>query len=603
MCLADGSTISGNLTPLCGTTEIYNVTWQDWNSTYETHAQVTWSVDKGIIISYTNHSIVIEWNNCASEGYFDVYGSISVSESLGGQQGSVGVFFENLLTSSPEFCNGILGPPSVVVNFGSGNNPGAPLPSGATTYQYGTNCALQVGEYTIRNNSINCRGLWHNLTQDHTGNPNGYFLMINANDSRNEVYRAGVSNLNPSFRYEFSAWVGNLYVNGSGQDPNIRFEIYANGGLIARSGLIAVTVTAPTFQWQRIGFMFDIPPGVSSLEIVVVNTRNTTANEGNDMVIDDISFAPCYPSLLASFSNSGIVDRSYTCNNGTVNLFSSWPSVIPFNNPSYQWQRSANNGGTWANISGATSSNYTQTEPNPGIYMYRMYCYETATPAQYVISNEITYYVQLLVVEPRTTDFLSCNGSIPSGHLLGLFNLLYSEPNNPNALSYTYSWSPATYLNSPNSYSPFAIFPTPPPPPAGGNPPQPINYTYTLTVTNTNYGCVGSNTQIARVKAIRKVGVANAFAPAQASPNNVFVPINIEDQPGSEFSVWNRWGQRIFYSTGPTKLDYTWNGTYQGVLQPGDVYFWAVNLIGCPGFIYSASNGNGVPYGNVTLLR
>jgi gliding motility-associated-like protein len=599
---ADGPTITGKMLVLPGSVEIYTVTFTQWSVDFENHANVTWDVTGGTVISSNKHGITIQWNTL--QGYLNGSGIIAVNEDLAGQNGEANVVIENSETGTSEFCNGILGPASVAENFGNGLNPGPALPAGTTTYFYNTICSLDPGEYTVRSNSNLCRSAWHNIPNDHTGNANGYFLMINANDSRNEIYRKKVSGLNTSFQYEFSAWVGNLYSVDGGQDPNIRFEIYAlNGNSLGSSGTIVIPKTLPAFQWQRVGFMFTIPTNVSDIFVVIVNTRSNTQDAGNDMVVDDISFAPCYPAILASFSATALVEKAHTCNNGTVTLYSRWPSVIPFTNPSYQWQKSANNGIAWSNITGATTVSYTHTESTPGIYQYRMLSYETSNPSQFVTSNSITYYVQTMVVDAHTEKFYTCNGSVPAGTFPGFFRFLYSDPAEASILNFTYQWTPATYLSNTVTNPTYIRLPVPPVPAPGGPPAQPINYNYTLKVTNTNYGCSASNIQTASVQRPRKVGVANAFAPTQAPPNNVFVPINIEDYPGAEFWVYNRWGENVFYSKGPTKADYTWNGRYKGKLQPADVYYWTVTLPKCPNNIVSASHGDGVSYGDVTLLR
>ncbi len=598
----EGATISGNTSVWPGDIETYNVSWESWNSTYQNYANVGWDVTGGTIISSDKTSVTIQWNTL--EGYLDGTGSIAVNEDLGGQNAAMSITITNSVQSASGFCSGILGPAKVFVDFGSGSNPGAALASGTTTYQYNSSCALDVGQYTIVSNSNLCRSLWHNIPSDHTGNTNGYFLMLNASNSRNEIYRTTVTGLTTSLKYEFSAWVGNLYnVTGAQQDPNIRFEIYdPNGFLIASSGTIVVPVTSPTFQWQKIGFMFDLPPNVSSVQVVVVNARSTTTNEGNDMVIDDISFAPCYPGIIASYSSSSIVDKAHTCNSGTVNLYSSWPSAIPFANPSYQWQRSADDGASWTNISGATTVNYTQTESAPGVYQYRMFSYETSNPSQNIISNGLIYYVQMIVVDALTTNFYTCNGASASGQMPAMYRFLYSDPADAPTHNYTFLWSPSTYISNPNTASAYITLPGIPPPSDSGPAQPPVNYTYTFTVTNANYGCSASNTQTASVINPRKIGVPNAFSPNGDGVNEVFVPINIEDYPGSTFSIYNRWGTRVFYSEGPTKLNYTWDGTYYGVPQPQEVYFWVVTLKGCPNNIISSS-GEGVPHGDVTLLR
>lgn len=598
--------ITGDLYVFPSAYTIYNVTWEKWGVDFALYANVTWTVTGGTVIESDKHSIKIEWNELPKD-YMDGIGKVQVYEDLYGQEAELNISIINTTESISEFCDGVLGTPLIAVDFGSGTNPGTPLGSGKTTYQYNPNCALFPGEYSIVTNSNNCRSFWHNVSQDHTGNANGYFLMVNAGNNRNEIYSAVVNNLISDFRYEFSAWVGNLYKVSGAQKPNIKFEIYdlINGQMIASSGIIDIPETLPNFQWQRIAFMFDIPPTVSDVKIVIINTRREeTENVGNDMVIDDIGFAPCYPGIIASFSNSNMVGKSYTCSNGMVNLYSSWPSNIPFSNPVYQWQRSAQSGTMWENILGATSINFVQSENLPGIYHYRMIANDLSNPSQVLVSNELIFYVQKMVVDANTTNLFACNGSTASGNVKGIFQLLYSDPAKAGALTYTYNWSPTTYISYPNSNPAYITLPSPgTPPPVNGAPLPPIEYNYTLTVTSSQYGCTSSNIQTIKVYNPRKVMVPNAFTPDGDGSNDTFYPINIEDYPNSKFSVYNRWGQRVFYSSGPTANDYKWDGKFNGIPQPVEVYVWTVELSGCKNNIYSATYGEGIPKGNVTLLR
>jgi hypothetical protein len=59
----------------------------------------------------------------------------------------------------------------------------------------------------------------------------------------------------------------------------------------------------------------------------------------------------------------------------------------------------------------------------------------------------------------------------------------------------------------------------------------------------------------------------------------------------------------VFHSQGSTKLDYSWNGRYNGALQQQDVYVWGIHLSTCPSNIVSGSLGAGVDHGDVTLFH
>ena len=593
-CLADGPIITGNASPVSGSTETYTSNWEYWDNTFENYAVVTWEVTGGTILSKDKHTVTIQWNT--TQNYLDARGNIYVMEDLTGNQTWFDVAILDNTPGTSQTCGGILGPAKIVVNFGAGSNPGTALTAGTTTYDYEPFCAIDVNQYTIINAVNACRPGWTTVAHDHTGNTNGYMMMVNGNNTRGEFYRTTITGLNSDFDYEFSAWVGNLFDNTSGANPALRFQVYdLSGNELMSSGSIDVPVTIP-FAWQKIGYMVAIPPGVTAVTVVLSDVQ--TAGFGNDIVLDDISFAQCFPPVITSFSPTSQVTTAHTCLNGTVNLYASWPNnVDPFTNPSYQWQRNVSGTNVWTDIPGATALNFTLTEPSPGIFWYRMHAWETANPSQELYSNGIVYYVQQMVVNANTTNAYACAGNV-SQFMSSSYYLNYSDGGG----TYTFTWSPDTYL-TPNG-SGGATFNMSVAPPADGGPAvPPVNYTYTLTVTNNLYGCTASNTQTVIVHNPRKVYVPNAFTPNGDGNNDLFRPINIEDYPGSSFSVYDRWGTLVFYSTGPTQANYSWNGTYNGVAQPVDTYVWQVQMTGCPTQINGSTNGPGVPNGTVILIR
>jgi gliding motility-associated-like protein len=208
-----------------------------------------------------------------------------------------------------------------------------------------------------------------------------------------------------------------------------------------------------------------------------------------------------------------------------------------------------------------------------------------------------------MVVNAETENAYSCNGSVPSVQFGVAHSLQYSDPEELSFLTYSFVWSPTTYMNNPLVNPANIYLPVPPVPSPNGPPLGPITYNFTLQVTNNNYGCTASNTQTVVVNRPRKVFLASAFSPNGDGLNDLYRPINLEDSPGSEFWIWNRWGNLMFHSAGPTSAAYSWDGKYNGVLQEMASYVWQVKIIGCPYNLYGATNGEGVTYGNVVLIR
>ncbi len=593
--------ISGKDTVSPGEVQTYTVNWSSWEGMHESVAIVTWNVTNGTIVSSDKHSVTIAWDGIPS--WLNASGMIQVSEDLTGMFASRSVEIINFRITQSVACNGVLGPTSVFQNFGTGPNPGPALGATITSYTYRNYCQIQPGEYTILNSTNGCNGYWLGI-QDHTPNDiNGYMLLIDGDNLRGEVYNTTATGLMSGFRYEFSAWVANLGFYYNAQLPLINFQIQdLAGNLIQKSDNIQIDLDA-TNPWKRVSFMFDIPTGATSVKIVLVNENGDLI--GNDFVVDDLGFAPCYTPILASFSSNtnSIVDVAEKCNTGLNTLYSRWPtSIIPYTNPSFQWERSTNGISNWTDIIGATNMSQSQAENLPGIYYYRIKAYETSNPTLFAYSNIITCYIQKINLDTKVFNIFGCNNNPVT--LQPTYSLDYSNPNGPNN-NLTFAWSPGTYLSSTTIANPTITLPPvapntnpalPPPPPTIRN--------YNLTVSNPSFvGCTSSKIQTVAQYNPRKVAVPSAFSPDGNGINDFFRPINLEDYPGGKFWVYNRWGQTIFYSQGPSISSYSWDGRFNGVNQPVGTYAWKVEIPGCPNNILNASMNNNSPSGTVILAR
>lgn len=121
-----------------------------------------------------------------------------------------------------------MGDPIVNETFGAGASTfGPPLGAGKTSsldFQ-AINCPTD-GNYAILNYTSGCWPydvVWHTAT-DHTGNPNGYFMLINASYSPSDFYIEKVSGLCEGTTYQFAAWLLNM-CSVTGTLPNITMTI------------------------------------------------------------------------------------------------------------------------------------------------------------------------------------------------------------------------------------------------------------------------------------------------------------------------------------------------------------------------------------------
>jgi len=122
----------------------------------------------------------------------------------------------------------------------------------------------------------------------------------------------------------------------------------------------------------------------------------------------------------------------------------------------------------------------------------------------------------------------------------------------------------------------------------------PGTYDITLTVTSVNK-CVDSLTLTAEVIVLPEgiIHFPNAFTPNADSHNDVFRPSVYASVKSFEMYIYNRWGEKMFYTNDITK---GWTGYFNGKLVMQDVYVWRADGI----FL------NGTPFelaGSVTLLK
>src|SRR5579875_1541719 len=310
-------------------------------------------------------------------------------------------------------CNGSLGDPIVNVTFGAGPNFGSPLNAGITNLQYLASECPNDGQYTIANYTSGCwNNSWFTIT-DHTGDPNGYFMLINASYQPSDFYVQTISGLCSGTTYQFSAWILNIMKTLNAISPNITFSIEKTDGTIIQSyntGTIAQN-TSPI--WQQYGFYFSLPAGVSSLVIRMKN--NAPGGIGNDLALDDIQFRPAGPLTNVTIQN--MQGDSVNVCNSSLTLSANIESCYLSNE--YQWQVSVNNG-SWNDIAGATTTSYTVPVQPAGNYKYRLLVAQSGniqTTTCRVNSNVITVVVVPDVIVQNVNAGI-CVGStytLPSG--------------------------------------------------------------------------------------------------------------------------------------------------------------------------------------------
>jgi gliding motility-associated-like protein len=318
-----------------------------------------------------------------------------------------------------QLCQGSLGDPIVKITFGLGANPGAPLAAATTAYQYVSNDCPIDGSYTVRNNTTNCFGnTWHSLTNDHTGDSNGYFLLVNAAPQPNAFYIDTVRGLCGNTTYEFAAWIMNVIkqtaCGSNPTQPNITFSIEKTDGTVLQTYNSNNIPTTSTPIWNQFGFFFNTPLGIS--DIVLRMTNNAFGGCGNDLAMDDITFRACGPLLTPNIIG-GLPTTTASICEGTAKTFNFDCSISAgLNNPNYQWQQSFN-GIPFTDIIGQNSQSFTKsflTTASIGTWRYRLSVAEAGNlnSAQCRISSQpITINILPKLVTSVSNNVSVCKNS------------------------------------------------------------------------------------------------------------------------------------------------------------------------------------------------
>ena len=274
-----------------------------------------------------------------------------------------------------QVCSSGLGDPIVNFTFGSGTATYGPaLPASVTPMTYEqTTCpeGSDLGGYSIIHSpGQSCfTGDWLSFTGDHTGDPNGYFMCINASTPPSNFYKQQVDGLCAGTSYQFSAWIINMASHEGEIMPDITFSIQKTDGTVIQDFDTGPVPILNPAHWNQYAFYFTTPPGISS--VVISMRNNAPGGYGNDLGLDDITFRTSGPSIGINFA--GHAGDSVNFCSGPANnqdIIGTVGSCYPSNQ--YQWQTSSDHGATWTNIAGAVNSTLSTFPTAAGSYLYRL---------------------------------------------------------------------------------------------------------------------------------------------------------------------------------------------------------------------------------------
>lgn len=434
---------------------------------------------------------------------------------------------------SAQVCTGSLGDPIVNISFGAGGNFGKPLPPGVTSnLQFVASTCPNDGYYTITNSTSGCFGNSWLTVRDHTGDPNGYFMLINASYDPSVFFVQTIDGLCPGTTYEFAAWVINV-LGTSGILPDISFTIETTAGDtlgLYNTGSIPVDRTV---KWQQYGLTFTTPPTVGT--IVLRMRNNAPGGNGNDLGLDDITFRPAGPLIKVGIAGYAETDLLVCRDDNRTFQFNA--DIDPcYVSSDYQWQISRDSGKSWVNIDGATSIGFTRTPvPQPGTYWYRI---AVAQRGNIGISNCRTVSIPIRIYTPPIPD----PDLGPDVYLCKGDSLLLM-PGNYDA----YRWQDGS------AAADFMVR-------QGGH--------YSVTVSN---ACESVSAGVTITERVCDLFFPTAFTPNGDGKNDVFKLLSSYTLESFEISIFNRWGQEVFHSRNEQE---GWDGKIHGQEAQDGLYIW-----------------------------
>jgi gliding motility-associated-like protein len=200
-------------------------------------------------------------------------------------------------------------------------------------------------------------------------------------------------------------------------------------------------------------------------------------------------------------------------------------------------------------LSDPTASNPNVVNP-PSSVTYQLHVTD-ANGCKSLIASSVTLHV--------TSDTKVFAGNDTTLVLGQPFKLSPQDSNNSGFVQY--NWSPSYGLNDPSIKHPVAILDR--------------DMTYVVTAV-TAAGC--SATDEIKVKVYRgpEIYVPTAFSPNNDGNNDILKAIPVGIKVFRYFVVYNRWGQRIFYTADPSR---GWDGRVGGQAVATDTYVWMVEGI------------------------
>ena len=295
-----------------------------------------------------------------------------------------------------------------------------------------------------------------------------------------------------------------------------------------------------SYQWSPAGdLLYTSGPSTAYFGDTSV-TVSVIASSPIGCVANDSIRRTVYPGNFAGVN----VEDTGICPNGAIQLFAEGGNA-------YSWNPS--NGLSDATIANPIASPLTTTD-----------YYVTVTEehgCKDTLMVKVAVYPAAILVMPDSVNLYAGE--------------TYSIQPESNCLHF--QWFPPSGLSATNISNPLA---------------SPEVRTRYFVNASTERGCAISDSIDVLVKET-VIDIPNAFTPGSNGNNDVFKPAKRGIASLKSFSIYNRWGQKVFESN---DIDKGWDGTFNDKPQPVGVYIYTIDAVANNGKKFTRN-------GNVTLIR
>ena len=318
--------------------------------------------------------------------------------------------------------------------------------------------------------------------------------------------------------------------------------VACQGSVVSFTAVASQAGSNPVYEWK-----------VNGTTVFTGLSFSTSVLADGDLVSCRLSVDPSSNCGVAASATSNtitmsvkdLLSPSINITASDIEICSGTPVIFTTNiadagvNPAYQWQLNGVNTGT-------NSPNYSNSLLKDGDQINCVLTTSSGCNNAAVSSNAITMLVNKSPVISIAMDSLT----IWAGEQVQLQASVSGDVA-------SYVWSPAGKLNDAASLTPLTI-------------PLLANTNFQLDAVS-GKGCIASKT--IQVKVLRKLSMPNSFTPNMDGNNDVFrippgVPIALK-----EFSIFDRWGNRVFSTT---DVNLGWNGLLKGRAADTGVYVYII---------------------------